>query len=480
MTAGVYGADVAQLRSTAAEFERTAQELGAIRTLLSGSVARTPWRGADAERFRGEWDRDHARALTVAAQRLQDAANTLRRNADAQEQTSAAAGGALLGAGAGASPGAAGAAGGPLGGSATHPPADATADDVKQWWDSLTEEQRASLLADDPGMLGRTDGIPAAVRDEANRAFLESELERLREEEPPRMAGRAPNPGWSQWHDRIATLENAQAMLKADPSLSLLLLDTRDGRVELALAVGDVDSADHVGVYTQGLFSDTADADGVQDQAQRIRELDRTARSMLIGDGRGDESTAMVMWMGYDSPQNVVDVLFDGQANDGATRLASFADGIRAVNSDTHLTGLGHSYGSLVTGIAARETDAFDSVAVFGSPGINGDLGQVNVDADQFYVLANPGDPVALSGHFGGNPAELDGAQRLSTAPSAGLSGKEPPSGWLVAAPLMSPLGLIPLGDYALDQHTSYLVDKSTSQHNLAAVVVGAEDRMIR
>jgi len=480
MTGGVYGADVAQLRDAAADFERTAQELGSIRAQLSGSVTRAPWRGADADRFRREWDGEHARALTLAAQRLQDAAGALRRNAEAQEQTSAAAGGALSGAGAsGGGTGAPG-GGGPWGGSATHPPADATAAEVARWWDSLTDEQRERLLADDPGMLGRTDGIPAAVRDEANRAFLETELERLRDDEPPRMAGRAPNPAWSEWQDQIETLENARAILEADPSLSLLLLDTRDGRVELALAVGDVDTADHVGVYTQGLFSNTADAGGVQDQAQRITELDRTARSLLVGDGRGDETTAMVMWMGYDSPQNVVDVLFDGQANAGATRLASFADGIRAVNADTHLTGLGHSYGSLVTGIAARESEAFDSVAVFGSPGINGDLGEVNVDSGQFYVLANPGDPVALSGHFDGNPAELDGAQRLSTAPSAGLSGKEPPSGWLVAAPLVSPLGLLPLGDYALDQHTSYLVDKSTSQHNLAAVVVGAEDRMIR
>jgi len=476
----MHGADVAQLRDAASDFDRKAQELEAIRTLLSSSVSRAPWRGGDAEQVRGEWNGAHSRSLTAAAQRLHDAATALRRNADAQEQTSAAAGGALLGAGAGGATGGSTGPSGPYGGSAAHPPADATAAEVARWWDSLTEAQRDRLLADDPGLLGRTDGIPAAVRDEANRAFLESELDRLRDEEPPRYAGRGSNPQWTLWHDQLETLENAQAMLRADRSLSLLLLDTRDGRIELALAVGDVDSADHVGVYTQGLFSNTADGEGVQDQAQRIKELDRTARSLLIGDGRGDESTAMVMWMGYDSPQNVVDVLFDDQANAGAARLASFADGIRAVNADTHLTGLGHSYGSLVTGIAARETEAFDSVAVFGSPGINGDLADVNVDADRFYVLANPGDPVALSGKFGGNPVELDGAQQLSTAPSAGLSGKEPPSGWLIAAPLVSPLGLIPLGDYALDQHTSYLVDKSTSQHNLAAVVVGAEDRMIR
>ncbi len=173
MTGGLYGADVAQLRSAATEFDRTAQELGAIRTLLAGSVARAPWRGADADRFRGEWDAQHVRALTLAAQRLQDAANALRRNADAQEQTSAAAGGALLGVGGG---GAAGAGVGASASSPSGPPTSGGADAVRDWWEGLTEAQRDSLLVSDPLRYGNLDGIPLDDRVEANRLTAEDRL----------------------------------------------------------------------------------------------------------------------------------------------------------------------------------------------------------------------------------------------------------------------------------------------------------------
>ncbi|MBN9192436.1 alpha/beta hydrolase [Microbacterium sp.] len=480
----MYGADVAQLRDTAAELRRSAERLTSSRTELSATLAASPWSGPDAERFRGEWQGALSRILQDAGARLAAAADALERNAADQEATSAAGGGATAGAGT---------ASGPYGGSPDHPPAGASAQDVTRWWDSLTPAQQRELLAEHPDRLGTLDGIPAAVRDQANRAWLTHELDRLAAEEPPRTipntsgwgvpyGGTVSNPAWDAWHQQVATLQNVQHMLDADRSLSLLLLDTRSGPVEVALAVGDVDTADHVGVYTQGLFSNTANADGVRDAAASVTALNATARDLLLRDGRPGESSAMIMWMGYDAPQNVVDVLSDAQAKTGADRLASFADGIRATNPGTHLTGLGHSYGSLVTGLAASETTAFDSVAVFGSPGIDADgLAAVHVDDGQFYVLQNPGDPVAASGWFGTKPSDLPGAQVLSTAPSAGLSGATGPSGWLPVVGMVSPIGgLVMAGDYALGQHTDYLVEKSTSQNNLAAVVVGARDRMIR
>lgn len=91
---GVYGADVTQLRGAASEFERAAQSLESITTLLGGELARAPWQGSDAVTFRSEWDTDHSRRLTDAASRLRDAARALRTNADDQETTSSVNGGA--------------------------------------------------------------------------------------------------------------------------------------------------------------------------------------------------------------------------------------------------------------------------------------------------------------------------------------------------------------------------------------------------
>ncbi|KJL43843.1 MULTISPECIES: WXG100 family type VII secretion target [Microbacterium] len=125
---GVYGADVAQLRDAASEFERAAQSLESITTLLSGELSRAPWHGADATTFRSDWDTDHSRRLTDAATRLRDASRALRTNADDQEVTSSVSGGP----GGSAGPGGPGTSvPGPTtgGGGTTTPPGSSTDED---------------------------------------------------------------------------------------------------------------------------------------------------------------------------------------------------------------------------------------------------------------------------------------------------------------------------------------------------------------
>lgn len=86
----MYGADVADLGGTAADFERAADGLDEVRRALTGALRTAPWRGADAEDFRSRWDAEGVVQLTDAASRLRVAARALRSNADAQERTSAA------------------------------------------------------------------------------------------------------------------------------------------------------------------------------------------------------------------------------------------------------------------------------------------------------------------------------------------------------------------------------------------------------
>jgi uncharacterized protein YukE len=459
MSGGVYGADVAQLRAAAAELARAADRLAAVRTDLGAQLGRTPWTGNDAASFRSAWDGSHAPLVSAAADRLREASMTLRRNADAQETTSAASGGALSAADATIVPASASPA---SSGAASAPPAGAAPADVAAWWqDTYGGRDRAELeelIRAHPELFGGVDGLPAWVRDVANRQLLADELAAFDPKNPPTTQGSWDSAA-ADWVQAHLTLQNAQRMLDDDPSLSLLVLDTSDRRIELAFAQGDVDTADHVGVYTQGLFSNTNKVDGVQDAVQSMNDLLRAGDRLLIADGRGDERIAMITWMGYDSPQGL-DVLGAGPAEAGADRLASFADGVRAINPQTHLTGLGHSYGSVVTSLAAQQTGAFDDVAAFGSPGLRTeDVTDLRVDPGHVYALATPWDPVAASGHFGPVPTHMPGVQELSTAPSGSLSGP---------------------GGFWIQQHSEYLVDQSTSQRNLAAVVVGAEDAMIR
>ncbi|MET8546066.1 hypothetical protein ABZW03_36365 [Kitasatospora sp. NPDC004799] len=55
-----------------------------------------------------------------------------------------------------------------LGGPGTSQQPDAN----RQWWDSLPEATRQQLLQDHPGSIGALEGLPAEVRDRANRAWL--------------------------------------------------------------------------------------------------------------------------------------------------------------------------------------------------------------------------------------------------------------------------------------------------------------------
>lgn len=100
----MYGADVAQLRTLASLFEHAAQQFDTERTRLGAAVQASPWTGPNAERFRGEWHSEHGPRLAAAGRILREGSATLRRNADQQEQASAAAGGTSRGASVGPSP----------------------------------------------------------------------------------------------------------------------------------------------------------------------------------------------------------------------------------------------------------------------------------------------------------------------------------------------------------------------------------------
>lgn len=90
----MYGADVAALRSLAAQLERAADQLEEHRTFLGNAVQHSTWLGPDAERFRGQWEGEHNARVATSARLLRDTAATVRRNADDQERVSAVDGGA--------------------------------------------------------------------------------------------------------------------------------------------------------------------------------------------------------------------------------------------------------------------------------------------------------------------------------------------------------------------------------------------------
>lgn len=99
MVGNFYGADVAQLRQLAKDMANGANRLNQLGQQLGGSIASSPWKGDDAERFRSDWNSSHSMVLRAAADGIQTASKALLRNADEQDKASSVGSGGSGGAG---------------------------------------------------------------------------------------------------------------------------------------------------------------------------------------------------------------------------------------------------------------------------------------------------------------------------------------------------------------------------------------------
>ncbi|MGH3518433.1 MAG: alpha/beta hydrolase [Haloechinothrix sp.] len=354
------------------------------------------------------------------------------------------------------------------------PPGKGTPGDNAGWWDTLSDAEKKQIIEKHPEWIGNRDGVPFGARDEANRSLLVTEKARLQEEARRLQADLDDNTFGGLFTNADARLDQVREKLDAITAIEktlaqpgerqLLLLDTSNERAEAAIANGNVDTADHVAVFTPGLTSNVPDSmvnyDNDMDQLQ-FRSEDELSRY-----GK-DPSVATVTWIGYQAPQwseTIIDensVTDDYAAKKGAEKLAPFLQGIdTARDTDAHLTALGHSYGSTTTGLALRQNTGVDEAVFFGSPGLGtDDLDDLKVpDGHSTYIEAK-WDGVGDLGRFGFDPSHLEGMQHGSSAEA-----RHP----VTDRPLAGVTG-----------HSAYLQDGSTSQYNMSVVVGGMPDKMV-
>ncbi|MEP6632522.1 MAG: alpha/beta hydrolase, partial [Lapillicoccus sp.] len=258
-----------------------------------------------------------------------------------------------------------------------------------------------------------------------------------------------------QVQDTLAGLHAVAQVLAAPDGRSrqLLVLDVTGRSTRAAVAVGDVDRAEHVAVVVPGFTTSVPrDLVGADRLAADLAALARR-EAMAWGD-RGD--VAVVSWLGYDAPQ-VADTLrtrsvaLRGSAQEGADLLSPF---LRGLPPAAHLTLVGHSYGSTTAGLAVtRGGTGVDDLVAIGSPGLGvGSTAELGMPAARVHVLEAAQDPVADLGWFGRDPGRLAGVDRPSTDATVLPDGSA---------------GTRSLG------HSSYLTPGTTSQWNVAAVVAG-------
>ena len=347
------------------------------------------------------------------------------------------------------------------------PPEDAEPEEVTLWWSSLSESEQAILVASRPELLGNVDGIPAEVRDEANRSRIPEERAALQAQATELQAAAA-NGDWSALTQLGQVQDKLRALDAIDETLDrgdrqLLVLDISGKRVKAAVAVGNVNEADHVAVFTPGLDSTVEDKLLKYDAEIDLLRAQAEDESRANGE---NGSVAAVTWIGYEAPQTgeTLDpdrsVAGENQAREGGEALAGFLDGINASRpEDPHLTAIGHSYGSTTTGHALQQASGVDDAIFYGSPGIGtSDVADLHVPEGHAYVIETKNDPVADFGRFGDDPNQLPGLTDLYSGDGTASDGRE----------LNEVTG-----------HSNYLAPDSTSQYNMSVVVAGLEEHAI-
>jgi hypothetical protein len=372
------------------------------------------------------------------------------------------------------------------------PPEPGDPDAVREWWESLSEEQQLEYIAGAPALIGNLNGVPAWARDQANRSVLDADVERLEAEDA---AG-------SLDADGAAVLANAQATQEAiigaeqfvDPvtglpvTVQLYIYEPAayhgDGRA--AIGLGDLDTADNVAVTVPGLGTE-------------VTRIGTSVQQNIYTDAREQYpggTVAVLNWVGYDAPSAVVpegsgglpdlvgEAMTDlsgvatmGKARDGADVLAEDVAGINAMrDEDVHLTVVGNSYGSTTAAIAADEFDLEADVLVLtGSPGAGEaeTAAELSTGTDNTWVASASNDPVTYLGDTGGHdPLDVVEPIEVLSGTEFGL-GRDPSEDEFGAQRVRAEWSERGDGSWTFDAHGHYYDVDSESNENIASIVMG-------
>ncbi|BCJ32131.1 alpha/beta hydrolase [Actinocatenispora sera] len=222
-------------------------------------------------------------------------------------------------------------------------PRTATPAEVAAFFRHLPRRDAAALADRYPSVVGNLDGAPVALRYRANWSAMG-----------------AAGGEFSSW---------------AAQRRQIIEFDRRAGG-RVAEVFGDLTRADRIAVIVPGVGNRPATFDRTTaahpyrsphaQAAQLYRQATATAPAARV---------AVVGWLGYRPPPDLGrGAAREELARAGATALDRFTAGLAAVRPHAAITVVGHSYGSVVAGLAAhRFPRQVGDVAVVGSPGMGVD-----------------------------------------------------------------------------------------------------------
>ncbi len=329
------------------------------------------------------------------------------------------------------------------------PPA---AGQVAGMWATASAADRTQLVSGMPQLVGNLEGVPYAIRDLANRSYLQVTIAEIRAQLEAGV-GRA---AAAELEARLHMLAEVAEALEPGPSgepRTLVSLDV-SGEGTAVVAIGDLSSASHVSILVPGMYF------GVDAQ---LVDWASTADAMLVeqvawADRLGLEPDfATVAWIGYHTP-TLVSVASLELAEEGRVALGASLEGITAVRADDppFLSVLAHSYGSTAAALALQEgAVAVDALAMVGSPGSPAtSSADLAVRAGNVWAASASWDPVTGSGLFGAVPTDAEyGAHRFGVSDVA-----DPVTGSVLP-------GIV--------SHNDYFTPGSSSMRNMALIALG-------
>ncbi len=323
-------------------------------------------------------------------------------------------------------------------------PAGAPPRAVAAFFARLGQDRAERLAARHPLVVGNLNGAPAALRYRANRISLSRALaaERGRVDDPRLTAdGR---------HEALRRVHRFTSLLR--PDRQVLAFDPA-GTGRTAEVLGDLERAERISVIVPGVDTNLLT---FQKTHNRYGAPAGMARALFEAERRTAPGAriAVIAWADYTAPAAVnVDAATGRLAAHGAERLVALA---AALPGHARVALFCHSYGSVLCGIAApRLPGRVTDLAVAGSPGMRAERAADLGTPARVWAMRDPDDWIGDVPHLevggighGADPAEPEfGARILSAAGAAG--------------------------------HSGYFEPGTESLGNLAAIGVGAYERLV-
>lgn len=239
--------------------------------------------------------------------------------------------------------------------------------EVAEYFATQSRDEVSLIVATHPRLLSDLDGAPPWARYAASDLLIAQQIAALNEEAdavrhvmdddfaPLVIAGLT---GYLE--DVEAEAGELRLWLREDRQI--LLFDPKgDGRV--VEVFGDLAEASDIGVVVPGITNDRSNfSEGDGGFRANARNLHERSGEL------GVEGVATIAWLGYNTPDHL-GALVRTAANESHDDLIDFVAGMDSLDGNRHITVIGHSYGSLVTGMAAGEGLAANEVVFVGSPG---------------------------------------------------------------------------------------------------------------